>query len=1244
VLVLGFALGVSVWCSTSALAARGHEFTGTFGEACPGAPCGPGQLKAPSAVAVNESTGDVYVLDEGDRRVERFSATGTYEGQFDGSGKFEVVGAGEPNKEGTAAGFGGQPGEIETGQISFAGEAQTSGIAVDNSSEASDPSKGDLYVIDRGHEVIDKFSAEGEYVGQLSEAAGEALFEAGGVAVERSGALLLYQIGGEGNGTIYIFGDQLANTYAGKVGPIAFRAGNFAPGFSVDGEGDFYLRGRQAGRFEIEKYDHTGHQLSERLDEENSSAVAADQLSNNIFVDNITSVAAFSPSGTELERLTVPGEHGAGLAVNAASETLYVADSEANVIDVYAPQIPGAPSVESEAISGVSGDSASFEAQLNPRGAESSYRFEYGPCTTPSTCSSSPYGQRAPVPDGQLEGDFEIHTVTVHVQGLAPGTSYHFRLGAENEAGGHLNTTHGQERVFITQGAGIELKLPDGRAWELVSPAEKLGSLILPIEETGVVQAAASGDAISYLANAPIEAKPQGTYPGGSQILSTRSAATWSSENLSAPHDGVTGISVGSGKEIRFFTEDLSGAFVQPFGAFTPSISPEATEQTPFLRKDYLNGTPSEPCLPSKTPCYRPLVTGAAGIANVPAGTVFGTPGRCPVQAVCGPELEDATADGSHAVLSSGAALTKAPIEGLGLYSWDATAPPAQQIQLVGVLPNGQAAKQPKLGFQNRNTRGALSADGSRIVWEEASGQNTVALYLRDTTRGETIQLDKAEAGCEEPSECESGAGRFQLASSDGSRVLFTDGHRLTANAGQAGKSDLYECAIVKGSGGKLECRLTDLTPKVGGESADVLGSLPGASEDAQQVYFVANGVLTSEADSEGEQAQAGQCERAPNPGATCNLYALHNGQIRLASVLSVEDSHDWSHSLSSMPARVSPNGQWLAFMSQRLRPGYDNRDAATGQPDAEVYLYGAAKDRVECGSCEPSGARPAGIEYHKLEPSGGLVGGPVGTWNDKGLVAANVPGWTGDALAGTATRHQPRYLSNEGRLYFNSADGLVPQDVNGTEDVYQYEPPGVGGPSGCTTASPNFTARSEGCVDLISSGASSQESAFLDASTSGNDVFFLTSAKLVRADHDAAIDVYDAHQCEGSTCPLAGAEESPPCDTGDSCKAAPSPQPEIFGAPASALFSGAGNLPPPAAASSGPGTGPKKPTRAEQLSKAIKTCRKRFAHAKKRRGTCEQKARRQFGAKKAAAKRKSSKTASSKRKAHSKKGGGGAR
>jgi DNA-binding beta-propeller fold protein YncE len=1228
-LVAASALAAGLLWPSSASAARGHELTSTIGEACLSVPCGPGKLKAPSALAVNEASGDIYVLDEGDARVERFSQAGQYEGQFDGSGKFEVTSDPEPSKEGTAAGFGGKVGEKETGKLSFTGEPQISGIAVDNACalqhlsgstcETADPSNGDVYVIDAGHEVIDKFNARGEYLGQISEASGEALLEADGVAVDEEGGVWLIQLGRSSNGVLDSFDNTLANSFHEA---LAFEEpgsrGFLTPGLALDGESAFYLLSRENGEHRAEKFNPQGHRTIERLDNEEASGIAADQESNQSFLDNVNTLAAFSENGSKLERLPVPGEHGAGLAVDAASETLYAADTQANLIYTYGPQQPGPPSIEAASAFDVSADSASLEGEVNPRGATTSYRFEYGPCDTPASCASSPYPETAPVPDGQLGADFEIHQVGAHVQGLSAQTLYHFRLSARNEAGGEVNEVKGEERLFSTQPGGGTLTLPDGRGWELVSPVDKLGSLILPIG-IGVVQASVSGNAISYLANAPIEANPQGAEPQDAQILSQHTTAGWGSQNLTVPHVGTTGAPNGTGREFRFFSDDLAFGFAQPFGAFDPAISPEASEQSAFERTNFLGGDPSKPCEPAMG-CYRPLVSGAAGVANVPSGTVFGQTSveeegaHCPPAGVCGPEFEDATPEGAHAIVRSLVALTGTPITGESLYEWSAQAPPATQLQLVSLLPGaGGPASEPQLGFKNHNTRGALSGDGARVVFE---AQSPSALYLRDVAKAQTIELDSAEVGC---GECESGGGRFQLASSDGSRVLFTDAKRLTSDAGTAGKADLYQCLIVEGSGGKEECRLSDLTPKAGGESADVLGALPGASEDAQWIYFAANGALTSSADSQGEHALRGNCESG-TPGASCNMYLLHDGQLRLVSVLGGEDFHDWFALPSARPTRVSPNGQWLALMSQRsLTSGYDNRDAVTGRPDAEVYLYSAASDRLVCASCEPSGARPSGIEYKKLEPgSGGIAGGPARVWEEKAPVAANLPGWTANAELGAVSRHQPRYLTDEGRLFFNSLDGLVPEDENGTEDVYQYEPSGIAEPAGiagCGPGSPGYSEAASGCVQAISSGSSTQESAFLDASESGADVFFLTSAKLVGKDKDASYDVYDAHQCTPSApCPPAEATEPPPCETADSCKAAPSPQPEIFGAPPSALFSGQGNLPPPPQG--------KGPSKAEQLAKALKSCRKRFAHAKKRRQSCESKARRQFGAKKASSKR----------------------
>ncbi len=85
-LVLGFA--------SPALAKKVYIPGVSFG----GEGSGPGQFKEPVGVAVDDSSeplvqpgaGDVYVADKGNDRVERFSSTGVYLGQFDGSGAFEV--------------------------------------------------------------------------------------------------------------------------------------------------------------------------------------------------------------------------------------------------------------------------------------------------------------------------------------------------------------------------------------------------------------------------------------------------------------------------------------------------------------------------------------------------------------------------------------------------------------------------------------------------------------------------------------------------------------------------------------------------------------------------------------------------------------------------------------------------------------------------------------------------------------------------------------------------------------------------------------------------------------------------------------------------------------------------------------------------------------------------------------------------------------------------------------------------
>jgi hypothetical protein len=295
--------------------------------------------------------------------------------------------------------------------------------------------------------------------------------------------------------------------------------------------------------------------------------------------------------------------------------------------------------------------------------------------------------------------------------------------------------------------------------------------------------------------------------------------------------------------------------------------------------------------------------------------------------------------------------------------------------------------------------------------------------------------------------------------------------------------------------------------------------------------------------------------------------------------------------------------------MSRRSLTGFDNIDAVSGQPDLEVYLYDALAGRLVCASCNPSGARPVGVKSHSATAlvesttgSGAYGWGSEGTKNQS--LAGILPLWQG--RIGQDSTYQPRYLSDSGRLFFDSPDALVPQDTNGLEDVYEYEPVGVGG---CTGASATFSSRSGGCLNLISSGTASTESAFLDASETGNDVFFLASDHLTAADADSGYDVWDAHVCSASVPCLTFPGSTPPaCSSGDSCKPAPAPQPELFGAAPSATFSGVGNLAPAPPAASKP------LTRLQKLSRALSSCRKKYRRSKRRRAACERTAHKRYG------------------------------
>lgn len=1167
VVVLGALALTPLFGSASALAARDHVFSGAFSSSGTGA----GQLAEPDGVAINEATGDVYVVDRGNDRVEYFTTAGSYVGEFNGSGADAAV-------EGTAA---------PTGRLS-----EPTAIAVDN--EVGSPSYGDVYVADTGHDAIDKFTATGEYVGQIAESSpGSTLGSLRGLAMDGHGKLWVCQQ----ERAIDVFNNDVANEFLSKITSTGLSFGEIGCDFAVDGEDDLYTSDGFSG---VGKLNDSGGVLIREFDNllheffgVTLGQVAVDLANNEVYIgnaDNENSIGRFTSSDKFVEKFGAEHlTHASGIAVDAGTGEVFVADEGADRIDVFAPEPESRPKIESEGPAAVTGTSATLEAQLKATGPATTYYFQYGTAdcaATPALCANLPAQ-----PGASIGGGFEPQAVSVHLQGLRAGTEYHFRVVAANA----LGTSDGADESFITQTAGGEFTLPDGRTWEKVTPEEKHGASLIAIGKEGGadIQAAEDGSAITYGATAPFATNPAGSRaPEVTQVFSTRTAAgSWSTQDISTPHEeGAEELAVGHTAEYKLFSSNLSLGLFEPPGNTSLPPLPAGSQQTMYLRTT--DGT------------YIPLldssdVQSGAKFGGLNVGFVTGTP------------------DLSHVVLQSSVQLTSTSAAEAGnLYEWSAGG-----LVLASVLPDGKPVSA-NLGNDGQSTDGdvrhAISNDGSRLVFE-ADGHD----YLRDTVGEQTVQIDAAQ-GVAEP---ESGASVYQTANAEGTRIFFTSAQQLTpTSAAGAGSSypDLYEFEVASGAGRPLAGRLTDLTvDDNAGEKADVRGVI-GASEDGTSVYFVANGVL---GDKSGRGAAPGDCENTSEAFTqTCSLYVDRYDEARgtwepprFIATLSGADGPSWGENrndLDTMTSRVSPNGRYLAFMSERSLTGYENRDAVSGVRDEEVYLYDAGSEHLVCASCDPTGARPDGI-FSGEEFEEHLVIYTRGLWSDR-WVAGNIPGWTTKDLSNSI--YQSRYLSDSGRLFFDSSDALVPADVNGQEDVYEYEPAGVGScqaPGYGQSASDVLEAGSGGCVGLISAGTSSEESAFLDASESGGDVFFLTKSRLVPADLDDSLDIYDAHECSASSpCAPPAALTPPPCSTGDACKPAPSPQPTIYGAPASETFSGAGNVTPAAPAPSVTAKS-KGPTRAQKLARALQRCRK--ARVRRSRTRCERRARSAYGAAKTA-------------------------
>ncbi|HXB65192.1 MAG TPA: hypothetical protein VNV42_09995 [Solirubrobacteraceae bacterium] len=790
-----------------------------------------------------------------------------------------------------------------------------------------------------------------------------------------------------------------------------------------------------------------------------------------------------------------------------------------------APAAEPPAKIDGESFSEVGSASVALSAQIDTLGTNSSYYYEYG--------TTEAYGSTTPTANlGAVNGDVGAPG---ELNGLQPDTVYHFRVVVTNEQG----TVDGADVVFSTLAVGIQ-GLPDGRVYEMVTPPDNDNADVYLSEGQGSntqpgsggaptnlpFQAAPGGDAVTYVA-----AETFGGRGGANQYLATRlPQGGWTQANIQP--DGYLNANY------RGFSSDLSVGVLESYPGselLLPPLTPEAPgENYKVLYTRTSDGgyhalftvTP-----PNRTPSeFRSASAGEGELEYMGASMNFG----------------HVLFAANDALTANAMTLPPSPLEN-DLY--DSV---GGQLYLVNVLPDGTIAPGAAFGasvgrFADPVLDHTISSDGSRVFWTD---EKTGDLYVRENDNQPESPLNES-GECAVPADActvqvdasqnpgvAGGGGSFWTASGDGSKVFFTDESRLTEDStAAAGQPDLYEFDVESGV-------LSDLSiDGNAGEHANVLGVL-GAGEDGEYVYFVATGSLA-----------AGASAVEPN------LYVLHGGVVKLITPLSYgDDSLEtsgsttygvWRQSLAARTAEVAPDGRSLVFSTEYIRSGGYSASEAGG----EVYHYEVENGRLVCVSCSPSVDVPRVGELPVTGASGGYL--PVDRANYE---------------------YQSRWISQDGsRVFFLSDKPLVARDVNGAQDVYEWEREG----SGSCRESP-------GCVYLLSSGTSNSSSGLLDTSASGDDAFIITRSRLVPEDEDENFNVFDAR--------VGGAQPPVPAScSGTGCQGIPS-SPPVFATPSSQTYNGVGNF----SASTGPAAAPKLKIKAKSGRKAK---RKRKAKGGKRRG-----------------------------------------
>jgi hypothetical protein len=795
----------------------------------------------------------------------------------------------------------------------------------------------------------------------------------------------------------------------------------------------------------------------------------------------------------------------------------------------FATQPP--PAIDETLIENLSASAVELDARINPGGLATSYHFEYGTSTAYGTVVSG-----AVIPPGTSE----VTVAPARVTGLSKNTTYHWRIIATSAAG----TTTGLDNTFIypTGGSGLS----DSRAYEMVTPTHKNGALIGSIFQGLEPDIAEDG---SRIVLTTVQCFEEGSCPVdrgtvGTSYAFTRTATEWQASSLApaANEYSINSVWAVNANNVQGQVGAARGLFSMPTGSGGNDEFYVGSKQAGFMRV----GPVTSPTFGTQGIGERAGGLTKAATADFSRFVYLEAKSQWPFDETFNPSLSESSS----------------------LYEYSN---PAATPSLVGVEgPAGStnlvSRCQTTLGGLNAVNPGvaheALSEDGRYIYFTALKCPGAMnkgvpvpanELWVR-INEEESVQLS-ARSSTECTGLCagsEPGAAEFEGASADGKKAFFVDRQQLTNAANQSSHPEEVQpkCGQGLGSGCNLyEWELastgSQLTTVSAGDSSGGGPRVQGVvavSQSGARVYFVAQGVLTKQTNATGEAAQKG----------ADNLYvyerdAVHpTGILAFVTALSPGDAEEWgelggTEASASDIANVTADGASLVFTSHRALTSDDTRGASG---PAQVFGYDA----------ETGTLTRLSVGEHGFNDNGNTGAGDANI----------VPGTALLASAGSGTRN-PTMTNDGSAVFFMSPIGLT---TNALNDVPIGE-----GPHGAEYAQNIYEYRN-GEVFLISDGHdvgvervtacqhSISDVCLVGASGSGRDVFFTTSDQLVSSDTDTQLDYYDARICSTEDPCVSTTTSSPSPCKGEECRGAPAQAPEAP-TPSTATFNGPGNQAP---------------------------------------------------------------------------------